>query len=76
MSFEESEVAMGGLVVDCCMCHRLMIYPIHIKKFLGDWNRNGRRCLRCLVKYRYPNLGLEGYIEEFEAYLKINGGAK
>ena len=76
MSFEESEVAMGGLVVDCCMCHRLMIYPIHIKKFLGDWHKNGRACIKCLVKYKYSNLGLLGYIEEFEAYLKIDEGAK
>ena len=75
MAYEESPAAMGGLVLDCCVCHRLMIYPIHIKNFLQDWNKNGRTCIRCLVKYKYPDLGLEGYIEELECYRKEVGWA-
>jgi len=71
--FEESSAAMGGLVLDCCICHRLMTYPIHIEKFLRDWNKNGRVCIKCLVKYKYPDLGLEGYIEELERYNKEVG---
>jgi len=67
---EESPASMGGFVLDCCICHRLLIYPIHIAKFLRDWNKNGRTCIKCLVKYKYSDLGLEGYIEELEAYKK------
>lgn len=70
---EASPAAMGGLVLDCYICHRMMIYPVHIKKFLRDWNKNGRTCIRCLVKYKYPDLGLEGYIEELEHYRKEVG---
>jgi len=69
--FKDSEVGMLGLVLDCSICHRLMIYPIHRPEALKDWNKHGRTCLQCIVKHKYPESGLEGYIEELIAYIKL-----
>jgi len=62
--FDDSEVGMQGLVLDCANCHRLMMYPIHNKEFLKDWNKNGRLCLKCILRLKFPTAGLEGYIIE------------
>jgi len=62
--FEDSEVSMQGLVLDCANCHRLMMYPIHKEEFLKDWNKHGRLCLKCILRLEFPTAGLEGYIIE------------
>ena len=71
MAFEDSETSMQGLVLDCCICNRLIIYPIHRPEFLKDWHKHGRQCLECIIRYTYPSLGLGGYIEELKAYERI-----
>ena len=68
--FEDSEVAMQGLVLDCASCHRLLMYPIHRKEFLDDWHKHGRLCLKCILRLKFPDNGLEGYIQETEKYAK------
>ena len=68
--FEDSEVGMQGLVLDCCICHRLMMFPAHRSDCLQDWNRHGRMCLKCIIRVKFPDLGLEGYIQETLAYAK------
>lgn len=66
--FEDSEVSMQGLVLDCSNCHRLMMYPIHREEYLKDWNRHGRRCLKCILRLKYFDDGLEGYILEAQNF--------
>ena len=70
-TFEDNLTSMGGLVLDCSICHRLMIYPSHRKECLKDWNRHGRMCLKCIIQYQYTDLGLDGYILEAQAYAKL-----
>jgi len=68
-------MAMQGLVLDCASCHRLMMYPIHRREFLKDWNKHGRLCLKCILRLKFSTAGLEGYIIEAsksaELYQKI-----
>ena len=66
--FEDSEVGMRGLVLDCCSCHRLMMFPIHRPNCLKDWNKHGRMCLKCILRTKYADEGLEGYILEAEVF--------
>jgi len=55
---------MQGLVLDCAKCHRLLMYPIHKEEFLKDWHKHGRLCLKCILRLKFYNEGLEGYIIE------------
>lgn len=66
--FKDSDAAMGGLVLDCCTCHRMLIYPIHRPQAQKDWNKHGRQCIKCILENKFPNSGLEGYIEEAIIY--------
>ena len=66
--YEDADISMQGLVLDCAKCHRLMMYPIHIKEFLEDWNKHGRLCLKCILRIKFADKGLEGYIVETEKY--------
>lgn len=70
-TFEDNNTSMGGLVIDCVICNRLMIYPSHRQSCLKDWNRHGRICLKCIIRRKYPDLGLEGYILEAQAYSRL-----
>ena len=70
-TFEDNDASMGGLVLECCSCHRLMIYPSHRKECLKDWNRHGRMCLKCIIQHKYADLGLDGYVLEAQAYAKL-----
>ena len=70
-TFEDNNSSMGGLVLDCCSCHRLMIYPTHRQDCLDDWNRHGRICLKCIIHYKYPDLGLNGYVLEAQMYAQL-----
>ena len=70
-TFEDNTTSMGGLVIDCYICHRLMIYPSHRKNCIRDWNQHGRICLKCIIRRKYPDLGLEGYILEAQTYAKL-----
>jgi hypothetical protein len=73
--YEDADMAMQGLVLDCASCHRLMMYPIHRREFLKDWNKHGRLCLKCILRLKFSTAGLEGYIIEAsksaELYQKI-----
>ena len=62
--YEDADMAMQGLVLDCANCHRLMMYPIHREEFLKDWNKHGRLCLKCILRLKFSIAGLEGYIIE------------
>ena len=64
--YDDADMAMQGLVLDCASCHRLKVYPIHRDEFLKNWNKHGRCCLKCILRYKFPDLGLEGYILEAE----------
>ena len=70
-TFDDNNTSMGGLVLDCSICHRLKIYPSHRDECVKDWNRHGRRCLKCIIKYKYPDLGLDGYILEAQVSAKL-----
>ena len=70
-TFDDNNTSMGGLVLDCFICHRLMIYPSHRKDCLNDWNRHGRICLKCIIRHKYPDLGLGGYILEAQIHAKL-----
>jgi len=41
-----------------------MLYPIHRKEFLKDWQKHGRLCLKCILRLKFDKEGLEGYIME------------
>ena len=69
--FEDSNVSMQGLVLDCANCHRLMMYPVHRKEFLNDWHKHGRLCLKCILRLKFTDQGLEGYILEAEKYAEF-----
>ena len=71
--FEDSEVGMLGLVLDCCICHRLMMFPIHRPGCLQDWHRHGRMCLKCILRTKYFDEGLEGYILEALVFTEYFG---
>ena len=62
--YENADMSMQGLVLDCAHCHRLMMYPIHEPEFLKNWNKHGRLCLKCILRCKFPDLELEGYIIE------------
>jgi len=62
--YDDAEMSMQGLVLDCANCHRLMMYPIHRKEFLKDWHKHGRLCLKCILRLKFDKAGLEGYIIE------------
>jgi len=62
--YEDADMSMQGLVLDCANCHRLMMYPIHREEFLKDWNKHGRLCLKCILRLEFSTAGLEGYIME------------
>ena len=62
--YEDADMSMQGLVLDCANCHRLMMYPIHREEFLNDWNKHGRLCLKCILRLKCDTAGLEGYIIE------------
>jgi len=47
--FEDNETSMGGLVLECYICQRLLIFPTHRPECLKDWNKHGRVCLKCLL---------------------------
>ena len=64
--FDDSDVSMGGLVLECYICQRLLIFPIHRKECLKDWNKHGRICLKCLLRTKFSDKNLEGYILESE----------
>ena len=68
--YDDAEMSMQGLVLDCANCHRLMMYPIHRKEFLKDWHKHGRQCLKCILRTKFADQGLEGYIIEAEVYAK------
>jgi len=63
---EDSDTSMGGLVLECFICGRLLIFPIHRPKYLEDWNKHGRVCLKCLLRWKFADAHLEGYIIESE----------
>jgi len=64
--FEDNETSMGGLVLECYICQRLLIFPTHRPECLKDWNKHGRVCLKCLLRTKFSGAGLEGYILESE----------
>ena len=57
---------MGGMVLECFLCGRLLIFPTHKTKCLKDWNKHGRVCLKCLLRWKFSDSNLEGYILESE----------
>jgi len=69
--FDDSEVAMQGFVLDCAICHRMLIYPIHHEEHLNDWNHHGRLCLKCIIRLKYPEEHLEGYIIESQKFAEL-----
>lgn len=69
--FEDSEVSMQGLVLDCAICHRMMVYPIHREEHLNDWHHHGRLCLKCIIRLKYSEEHLEGYIVESQEFAKL-----
>jgi len=64
--FEDNETSMGGLVLECYICQRLLIFPTHRPECLKDWNKHGKVCLKCLLRTKFSGAGLEGYILESE----------
>ena len=62
--YEDADISMQGLVLDCANCHRLIMYPIHRPEYLKDWNKHGRLCLKCILRLKFNGEGLEGYILE------------
>ena len=71
--FKDNDASMGGFVLECFMCCRLLIFPIHRKECLKDWNKHGRVCLKCLLRWKFSDAHLEGYIVESEVMAKEFG---
>ena len=72
--YDDADMSMQGLVLDCANCHRLIMFPIHRQEFLKDWNKHGRLCLKCILRIKFSDKGLEGYIIETEKYAQIFNG--
>ena len=64
--FKDNDTAMGGLVLECFMCGRLLLFPTLKAECLKDWNKHGRVCLKCLLRWKFSGQHLEGYIIESE----------
>ena len=64
---------MGGMVLECFLCGRLLIFPTHREKCLKDWNKHGRVCLKCLLRWKFSDAHLEGYIVESEIMAEYFG---
>ena len=64
--FNDNETSMGGLVLECFLCGRFLIFPTHKAKCVKDWNKHGRVCLKCLLRWKFSDAHLEGYILESE----------
>ena len=71
--FEDNETSMGGLVLECYICQRLLIFPTHRPECLKDWNKHGRVCLKCLLRTKFADKNLEGYILESELMVEKFG---
>ena len=71
--YPDNETGMGGLVLECCICKRLIIFPTHRPECLKDWNTHGRFCLKCLLRWKFSDARLEGYILESELTAKEFG---
>jgi len=64
--YEDNATSMGGLVLECFMCGRLIIFPTHRPECLTNWNKHGKICLKCLLRWKFADANLEGYIVESE----------
>ena len=62
--FKDNDASMGGFVLECFMCGRLLIFPTH---------KHGRVCLKCLLRWKFSDAHLEGYIVESEVMAKEFG---